>query len=333
MCINSFNVEAMEAREAKAVEKAVEQEERTLNFDEFCNAVEAMVMVKYPDAKVTVREVCKEGDIILHGLAITPEGTNVSPTFYLEHFYDAYENGEFSLSETIEKLAESYETHKVPESFDVSWVMDWKNVKEIVTLKLVNKESNKELLEKTPHIDYLDEMAIIFKILLPNDKAPNGDGMATITISNEMLSRYGIDLATLQEVALKNTEKSLPMKLASMFDTFVEMRGEEFAKEMLPEIPSDGPQMLILTNTEKVSGASTILYPGLLEKIGEKYGDFVLIPSSVHEVIIVTNTGKAEMPKFNDMVKDVNRTEVASNDVLADRAYYYDSKANELQIV
>lgn len=232
----------------------------------------------------------------------------------------------------LKKIAEAYEANKVPESFDISWIMNWKSAQEKVTVKLVNKEANKALLEKVPHLDYLDEMAVIYKILLPTGEMPNEDGIATITISNEMLSSYGINLATLQEAALKNTEKSLPMKLMSMFDTIAEMRGKEFAKEMLPEIPSDGPQMLILSNIEKINGASAILYPGLLEKIGEKYGDFVLLPSSVHEVIIVTNTSKAEMPKFNGMVKDVNRTELASNEVLANRAYYYDSKANELQI-
>lgn len=331
MCINSFNVEAIEAI-AAVVEQVAEQEERMLDFDEFCETVKAMIMVKYPDAKVTVIEIQKEGGLLLHGILIKPEGVNVSPTIYLESFYKAYENGELSLSEAVEKIAEAYEANKVPESFDISWIMNWESAKEKVTVKLVNKEANKALLEKVPHLNYLDEMAVIYKILLPTGEMPNEDGIATITISNEMLSSYGINLATLQEAALKNTEKKLPMQLMSMFDTIAEMRGKKIAKSMLPEIPSDGPQMLVLSNIEKINGASVILYPGLLKKIGEKYGNFVLLPSSIHEVLIVTNTSKAEMPNFNNMVKDVNRTSVAPNEVLANRAYYYDSKANELQI-
>lgn len=329
MCINSFNVEAMEAQ---AVENAVESEERILDFDEFGEAVKTIMMEKYPDAEVTVCEVCKEGNITLHGLTIKPEGTNVSPIFYLEHFYGAYKNGELSLSEVVEKIAEAYEANKVPESFDFSWIMNWESAKERVTVKLVNKEANKALLEKIPHLDYLDEMAVIYKILLPTDKMPNENGIASITISNEMVSSYGINLATLQEAALENTEKRLPMKLMSMFDAFVELYGEEFAKSMLPEIPSEGPQTLVLSNIEKINGASVILYPGLLEKLGEKYGDFVLIPSSINEVLLVLVTSKKEMPNFNSMVKDVNRTSLAPDKVLANRAYYYDSKANELQI-
>ena len=334
MCINSFNTEAMETREALVAEQVAEQEERTLDFDEFCETVKAMMMVKYPDAEVTVHEVCKEGGLLLHGILIKPEGVNVSPTIYLESFYKAYENGEISLSEAVEKTAELYEEHKMPETFDMSWFMDWENVKDQVVVKLINKESNKELLKKIPHIDFLDETAVIFKVLMPEDNAPDNT-MATVTITNDLLSSWNVTTDIVREAALANSPKLLPMKLQSMFDTIDEIRRRNPLALIpeLPEIPDDGPQMMVLSNIRKCDGASVILYPKLLKKIGEKYGDFVLIPSSIHEVLIVTNTSREEMPTYNGMVKDVNRTAVASNEVLADRAYYYDSTVNELQIV
>ena len=59
--------------------------------------------------------------------------------------------------------------------------------------------------------------------------------------------------------------------------------------------------------------------------------DFYVLPSSVHEVIIVT---AAEAPEgsagLSDMVSEINKTQVDAEEVLSDHVYYYDRDKKKL---
>lgn len=90
--------------------------------------------------------------------------------------------------------------------------------------------------------------------------------------------------------------------------------------------------MYVLTNAEKMNGAAAILDSKTMEGISEKLGgDFVIIPSSIHEVIILPlNT--ADTDTLNGMVNDVNASEVAPLDVLSNHVYKYDATAKKVVI-
>jgi len=82
--------------------------------------------------------------------------------------------------------------------------------------------------------------------------------------------------------------------------------------------------MFVATNSKKVNGAGVILYDGLLRTFAEKIGgDFFILPSSVHEVIFVPANGDIDARHLIQMVKEVNATEVAPDEVLSDNVYMY----------
>ena len=55
-------------------------------------------------------------------------------------------------------------------------------------------------------------------------------------------------------------------------------------------------------------------------------GDFFLLPSSIHEVILVPDNGKMDYRELEKMVHEVNETQVRPTERLSDNVYHYDSK-------
>ena len=84
--------------------------------------------------------------------------------------------------------------------------------------------------------------------------------------------------------------------------------------------------MPVLTNTVGIHGAAVLFYPHVLEMIGEKMkGSFFILPSSVHETILLADDGLYRLPDLEQMVREINRTEIPPKDRLSDEVYYYDA--------
>ena len=83
------------------------------------------------------------------------------------------------------------------------------------------------------------------------------------------------------------------------------------------------PIQYIITNTMNFRGASAILDVSALKELGQKLNvhDFIVLPSSIHEMIIIPSTGNDDIENFNIMVKEINRTQVEPEERLTDRAY------------
>jgi hypothetical protein len=82
--------------------------------------------------------------------------------------------------------------------------------------------------------------------------------------------------------------------------------------------------MYVLTNYKGINGASCLLYPEILDQIGDKLNaDFYILPSSIHELILIIDDGKMNPISLREMVCEVNQTQVAADEVLSDQVYYY----------
>ena len=88
-------------------------------------------------------------------------------------------------------------------------------------------------------------------------------------------------------------------------------------------------QMQVFTNEEMWNGAAGMMEPGFLNRLGKK-GDFYILPSSIHEVILLYDTKEFERESLNEMVRQINEEQVAPQERLADHVYYYDSKNGAL---
>ena len=87
---------------------------------------------------------------------------------------------------------------------------------------------------------------------------------------------------------------------------------------------SERDGMYILSNTLRSYGAACIAYPHILEMIGEiLQRDYYVLPSSVHEVVIVPYSSGLDIRELDEMVREINVTQVAEEEVLSSHAYLY----------
>ena len=88
-------------------------------------------------------------------------------------------------------------------------------------------------------------------------------------------------------------------------------------------------EVAVLTNNTGIFGAASLFYPFVLEMIGERMGgNFFILPSSIHETILIQDDEAYHLSELEDMVREINRTELLAEDWLSDSVYYYDKVRN-----
>jgi len=268
------------------------------------------------DYKVTLQDIIKNNDTHLDGLTILSAGSNISPTIYLNYYYDQYLAGK-GLSTIYEDILLSYYKNIPKENIDISFFTDFTKVKNRIIFKLVNYDRNKELLSKVPHVRYLD-LAVVFNCFIHSAE----DGYATILIHHQHLSYWNISTEELYALAMKNTPHLLHYQLQNMTDVIIDLFCNdhiELSKDLLPVFP-----MYVLSNTTKLNGSGCILYEDLLSEIAQNLdSDFYILPSSIHEVLLIPVASASSREDLSSMVHEINATQLAREEVLSDRVYFY----------
>ena len=127
----------------------------------------------------------------------------------------------------------------------------------------------------------------------------------------------------IDELAEKNTPFILKPELKSMGQTLKEIMFNSDDNEF-DEEDFENCYMYVLTNEKKQFGAATILYDNELKDFSERIeSDFYIIPSSVHEVIIIPSKFVDSSDSLDEMICEVNSSQVPLVDILSDHAYKY----------
>lgn len=266
---------------------------------------------------ITINHVIKNNGCEMDGLVIMEKGKDIALTIYLDSFYELYTNGE-NIKNIIRQIEVIYEQNKNNVTFDVNILKHFDTIKDKIVYKVVNYRSNEKLLEQVPHKRILD-LAVVFYCLLDNEYGRS----ATALIYNNNLKNWNVTIDDVYKAALKNTPDLLHSKISSMAALFekcgVNVDGEEV--DLKDYVPSD---MYVLTNESKLNGAACILYENVLYDFAQKLGaDLYILPSSVHEVILLPKLSMFEKDELVNMVKEVNTEGVAADEVLSDHVYEY----------
>lgn len=299
-------------------------------------------------------QVTKNNGVHLHGIIMMETEQNVSPTIYLESFYK-----QFCVGRAIEEIAEEilciYEKNKVYGNFDISMFVNYEEAKKGILYKLVNYERNRELMEKIPHVRFLD-LAIVFYYLV--EESCIGD--AVILIRQEHLRAWNVDKNDVFRCAQLNTPKRLPFEIRRMSEIMRELLEREVRDNLESSVNCENMRengmedalvqdiikqmeyteqadcqstMFVLSNKKRNLGAACILYPGILKNFGIMMGrDFYILPSSVHEVILLPIQRDFSPKQLRDIVAEVNESQVEREEFLSDHVYYYSIEQAELTI-
>nr|WP_288722575.1 DUF5688 family protein [uncultured Sellimonas sp.] len=248
---------------------------------------------------------------------------NISPVIYMEDYFRRYNEGE-EIEEIIEELEIFYDhVKKVPDPvMEAEKLSDFREMKNRIVFRLVNRERNTDLLREVPSYSFQD-LAVIFYVLFDARKYH----AISMLITREHLKKWGIQEEDIWQYAKVNTPRLLPPEIKDI---------HEMLKEFLTpqEVKKDERfrgNLFVLTNIQRNYGASVVIYPGVLEKISDIWKEsFYILPSSVHEMILVPESKSPSAGALKEAVYSINRTDVAKEEWLSDRVYYFQREKKEV---
>jgi len=292
-----------------------------MNFENFITTVTNTVSDRMgAHYSVSTHNVTKNNGVILTGILIKANGNfSVAPTIYLNPYYDAYEKGDTTFGTVIDEVIDTYERNKINRSIDMKFFLNYETVRSRIIFKLINTEKNRELLRDVPYIPFHD-LSIVFQCLVSEERFGN----ASILIHNVHLQLWKVNARELYECALENTPLLQGYELADMDTVLEEMKAlggidDEEIEDMQQEVP-----MYVLSNKSRINGASCILYKDILKDFAMVVDkDLYVLPSSIHEVILLPSDGTQESEQLKEMVREINQSQVEKEEVLSDSVYYY----------
>lgn len=285
-----------------------------MEYREFLNKVKSDLEAVMPGNEVTVRNIQKLQGMSYYGISVKPEGSIAAASLNLESFHRRFERGQ-DYRQLLDGIVNAVrEALVLDKQISIDNIKDYDQVKERLTVQLVGREGNEDRLLTIPHHD-MEDMSLVYHI----DLGQMGGGTASMLVTNEMLHGYGISAEQLHRDALKAAQERQPFIIQSMDEMLAELMGTE------PTEVSGTPDLFVATNPEKKNGAGVIAYPGFMEAAAEKIkGNFFILPSSIHEVIMLPENGTMAYQKLEEIVANVNGTQVLPEDQLSGNVYHYD---------
>lgn len=299
-----------------------------MNFEGFVNRVLDQIKEYLPesfqDAELVVRQHEKLNN---QYAALTIADVKMAPIINLEDYFYDYEHGR-SFDSIMGAISESISMEQPELNFAA--LADFDKAKELLFIRVSSAEKNADYLKNVPHT-IVEDMAITYHLKMNMDE----NGVASAVVAHDNLCMYGVSVEELHQVAIENSEKMFPLysfdlneRMRQNFIEDMKRDGmpEEMIEELLKEFPESGENaMTVVTNDVGVNGAAAIFYPGVMDKIAEMTkGDYFILPSSVHETIVLPDNGALTAKELEAMVTEINSTQVEPWDRLTDQVYHYD---------
>ena len=193
--------------------------------------------------------------------------------------------------------------------------LNYENVKKHLACKLINGKRNEKLLEDVPHTRFLDLALVVYCRV---DDSVIGSG--TILVNNAHCKSWGVTEQEVLGTARENMKTLLPVSFMNI-------------RELIPadDLMAEEFPMYVLTNSESYFGAASMIYDSVLSEIGKTLEqDYWILPSSIHECIIIPVREDMQPGQLSELVREVNATRVAPEDYLSDSVYYYNTVLHRL---
>ncbi|SEK95927.1 hypothetical protein SAMN04487770_104156 [Butyrivibrio sp. ob235] len=255
-------------------------------------------------------------------LTVKPEDSIIGVNLNATALYKELDSGKTydDIVSGAADVAENALEHKM--AFDLETFKDYDTMKGTLAMEVVSAEKNAEILETVPHKD-MEDMAVVYRFVLGD----TDQGSGTILVTNQMLDNYGVTPEQLHEDAVKNAPEIRPLVIQGMGEVLAKQMGVEDLEMLGLNIPPEQEQMFVASVEGNVHGAGVLAYQDFMDKASERVnGDFFILPSSIHEVLIIPDNGNFDLKSLENMVKEVNATTVDPADQLTDNVYHYDSK-------
>ncbi len=309
---------------------------------EFADNVKEILAKRLPDCQVKVHNVVKNNDTALTGIAIRQKGSSVSPVIYLNQFYEQYQDGlknEEETADAIENLYHSKEKQDLSK-INADSIQNFEHIKKNIGFRLVNAQRNEKRLKDMPYRTVLD-LAVTYGIHVGELK----DTVCSVSVTEKMRKTWCVTEEMLYKLALQNTPKQNRGIVKPLAPVLKGLCGcgdgdgadaKTFSYRDFDITVSEGSKSLplyIATNKSGIHGASTILFPDFMDKVGSLLGNFFILPSSIHETLLLPADDETKPQGLLEIVYNVNRNIISEEEILSDNVYHYDVNTKKLSIV
>jgi len=300
---------------------------------EFLDLIADCVTTAY-HGKITVERSTsnKNNGVKMTGLMLKKEGDSIAPNFYLEQQYFEWRSGKKELYDIVSWLCYAYEEERNKNCNLAERIrMEWEALCPGVFLRLVNRKKNEELLKTVPYEEFMDLALIYYYLIeLPDETT------CTMILNKHHMELLGITQEELHRTAFENTKRLCPVKLSKMEDIVLRL-GERMGipeHELAQGVADNYFTMYVLSNRRGLFGAVSMIFSEVLENFaGQVEKSFYVLPSSIHEVILVPDNGGFSPERFAEIVCEVNKTHVEAIDFLSDSVYFFDCMDKRLKRV
>lgn len=295
-----------------------------MDYQEFKKVMTQKIRQNLDDkVRLIPKQITKNNGIRLDGLMLSEDAETPSPVVYLNDYYELWKKG-MSMEELLRTIILTYEKTMRRFHMEPDFLDQYSRVREDIFYKIIHYEKNKNLLEEIPHRKILD-LAMVFYMRICRDGKTG-----TILVNNAMMERWNTEQKVLEADAVGNSVEQLRPQLIPMEEIL------EIATEQPEDLKQEtgGTAMYVLTNTQRYMGAGVLFYPEILRKASEILGEtYYILPSSIHECILVPDSHRYDEEDLRRMVREVNRDFVDPAEVLSDQVYCYRKKENRICLI
>lgn len=174
---------------------------------------------------------------------------------------------------------------------------------------LMSRENFSYLPAETPHVNY-ENLVIVFRVIIDPKLFEHRFPYAAGIISKEAMEEMGLNLGTLLGRSMANATGTykvtgLSEMLLGLLD---EMPDEDLDPEVLIRaLDPEAETVFVITNENNLYGAAGLLFKDVLETAARKAGgDFYLIPSSIHECLIMPIRDQEDRKRLKGILRQVN---------------------------
>lgn len=301
--------------------------------ERFLSALEEYLKIENLRAEF-VRQTVWKNNCEKEAIVIRMDESNVSPTVYPVDLFEKYSVSDVSVEDIAKHVLEQILEEKMNmKEFDVASVISEAYIKEHLSYRVINAGGNRKVAESSP-VEYIADGELM---LVPYVVVNEQEGQLVSFRLTDTIQR---------EIKMTDDEVHKYAMVNLRADNFFlcgmnEMVREMMLKEGMPEeiiktLVAEEDTMFVLTSNNKTNGAVGIAVLEVLEEAKSVLGEdnFFVIPSSVHEVILVPESMVSDPAELQTMCRDVNadKSLISTEDFLSNNIFLFDGNKQELHI-
>ena len=287
------------------------------------------------DFYVSLETVKKNNGLTKNAVNIRKSDQPIASVIYIDQVLGLIKDGSTGLQDAVNEIVEMYEKQSTEITMNgAAGIMESlkkENILKKVVYRLINREKNREKLAYVPHRDFLD-LAVVY--CMEENKA--GGLQYSVMLDDALCYSLGISLAELEEASEQNTQ-ARGFTVQTMDDIIRQSVSEDMGatpSETLGvsmRVPAR-PDMWVFTSISKAYGAPILLYQKYFEDVAVGLNDdLYIMPSSIHELICIPAAG-VNPGDLRTIVREINSTQVAVEDVLSNNVYLYRKETGVISI-